>query len=238
MGAFFNLEPVAMTGSTTRKMIIPALFGLIGTGVLIWLGVWQLQRLEWKQGILSEIEQKMVAVPVAILPQNPQQDRSKYLSMKVSGTIQTPELHVLVSRKRIGAGYRIIVPFQMADRRVLLDRGFVLVEEKNQSRPTTDVTITGNLHWPDDRNSATPQNEVSGNIWFARDLDQMAKLLGTEPLLIVARSHTGDGIDPIAVDTSGIANDHLQYAITWFSLAIVWLGMTLFLLWRIKRPID
>ncbi len=76
---------------------------------------------------------------------------------------------------------------------------------------------------------------MDGNIWFARDIAELAAQLHTEPVLIIARSDTGDGIEPLPVDTAAIPNDHLQYAITWFSLAAVWLGMTAFLLWRIKR---
>jgi surfeit locus 1 family protein len=63
----------------------------------------------------------------------------------------------------------------------------------------------------------------------------MAAALGTEPVLIVARTDTGDGITPLPVDTAGIPNNHLNYALTWFCLAAVWLGMTLLLLWRIRR---
>jgi surfeit locus 1 family protein len=66
----------------------------------------------------------------------------------------------------------------------------------------------------------------------------MADALGTEPVMVVARLPTGDGIAPMPVDTAGIPNDHLNYAITWFSLAAVWLGMTGLALWRIRRRID
>ena len=45
---------------------------------------------------------------------------------------------------------------------------------------------------------------------------------------------TGE-IEPMPVDSSGIPNDHMNYAITWFSLAAVWLGMTAYLLWRIRQ---
>lgn len=55
--------------------------------------------------------------------------------------------------------------------------------------------------------------------------------------MVVIRTAEGaaQGIEPRPVDTSGIVNDHLEYAITWFSLAGVWAGMTLYLLWRIRR---
>ncbi|MEZ5867006.1 MAG: SURF1 family cytochrome oxidase biogenesis protein [Defluviimonas denitrificans] len=66
----------------------------------------------------------------------------------------------------------------------------------------------------------------------------MAKTLGTEPLLIVLKASEGDQARTAPVDTSAIPNDHLNYAITWFSLALVWAGMTGFLLWRIRQTAD
>ena len=65
----------------------------------------------------------------------------------------------------------------------------------------------------------------------------MADFLKTEPILIVARTVTlpDDPVDPLPVDGAGIPNDHLQYAITWFSLAAIWLIMTLTFLWRARN---
>ena len=71
-------------------------------------------------------------------------------------------------------------------------------------------------------------------IWFARDVDAMAAALNTKPILIVAREvsfHDGD-VTPFPVDTTRIPNDHLQYAITWFSLAAIWLAMTFYFVQR------
>ena len=97
--------------------------------------------------------------------------------------------------------------------------------------------MIGNLHWPDDRTGATPPNDVEGNIWFARDVAQMAQLLGTEPVLLVLREISAPDapVTPMPVDTSFIPNDHLQYAITWFLLAAIWAAMTGAYLWRLRR---
>lgn len=214
-------------------MIFPLVIGGLGCAILIALGTWQLRRLEWKQGVLAEIEAKIDAAPVS-LPAviDPSM---KYLPVMASGEIGTDELHVLVSRKQVGAGYLIIVPFTTVDgRRVLLDRGFVPEMAKDAPRGGGPATVIGNLHWPDDMNSSTPAPDLGRNIWFGRDIPEMADALDTEPVLIVARESTGEGIAPMPVGVEGIPNDHLQYAITWFSLCLVWLGMTLFLLWRIR----
>jgi len=65
----------------------------------------------------------------------------------------------------------------------------------------------------------------------------MAEVLGTEPVLVVTRklSEPEVGVSPLPVDTSGIPNDHLSYAITWFSLAVIWAAMTGFFIWRMRQ---
>ena len=65
----------------------------------------------------------------------------------------------------------------------------------------------------------------------------MAAALQTRPVLVVARQvdPTLPGIDALPVDTAAIPNDHMQYAITWFSLAALWLAMTVAFLRR-RRP--
>jgi len=99
------------------------------------------------------------------------------------------------------------------------------------------VRVVGNLHWPDDRLSSTPENDVPGNMWFARDIAQMAQVLETEPLMIIARevSPPEQGVTPLPVDTGHIPNDHLSYAITWFSLAAIWAAMTGVFIWRMRQ---
>jgi surfeit locus 1 family protein len=95
--------------------------------------------------------------------------------------------------------------------------------------------VVGNLDWPRETDSFTPAPDAKTGLWFARDVPAMAQALGTEATLIVARGSTGDGITPMPVDTSAIPNNHWQYAITWFLLAVAWLGMTSLWLWRIRR---
>ena len=215
-----------------RSILFLLIFGITGTGILIGLGIWQVQRLAWKQGILSEIEARIDDAAQA-LPDAPDVERDRYLPVEVSGVVGRTELHVLVSRKRIGAGYRIVVPFDTdGGRRVLLDRGFVRERDKQADRSSGLMRVTGNLHWPRETDRYTPPPDRDRNIWFARDVAAMGATLETEPLLIVAKSQTDLGVTPLPVDTTGIPNDHLQYAITWFSLAVIWAGMTAAFLWR------
>lgn len=219
-----------------RRILIPLIFGLTGAAILIALGVWQVQRLAWKEGVLADIEARIAADPVA-LPASPDPVADQYLPVAVTGQLGQPPLRVLVSRKQIGAGYRLITTLSTEERTILVDLGFIKVGKPIAAFADTPVTITGNLNWPDDRNSSTPDNDVAGNTWFARDIDEMAGVLGAEPLLLVARdtSETDPAATPLPVDTAAIPNDHLSYAITWFSLAAIWLVMTGYFLWRTTR---
>ena len=221
----------------SKRMIIPLLFGLIGCAILLSLGAWQVKRLAWKEAILAEIEANIAAAPLT-LPEDPTATDHKYMPVEVSGTYSGDELHVLFSLKQQGAGYRIIAKFSTdTGRDILIDRGYVPTPDKDQLRPGFAATVQGNLHWPEEIDSFTPEPDINGNIWFARDLPAMAAALGTEPVLIVARA--SDPVDtqlrPVPVTATGIPNDHLQYAITWFLLAAAWAGMTAYLLWRIRQ---
>lgn len=223
-----------------HRLLFALIIGLTGTGVLLWLGTWQVERLAWKRGILAEIDARIGGVPVT-LPDTPDPAADKYLPVAITGTTGAEELFVLVSQKQIGAGYRVISPFVTeTGRRILLDRGFIPVAQRDSHRSNGAAQITGNLHWPDDRNSSTPENDVAGNIWFARDIPAMADKLNTEPLLVIVRntSQTDAGVTPLPVDSSAIPNDHLNYAITWFSLAAIWASMTGFYIWRSRRKED
>ncbi len=223
----------------TRRMILPLLFGLVGAAILLGLGVWQMQRLAWKEGILAQIEAKISADP-APLPADPGPDPDQYLPVTLTGTFTGEGLDVLVSRKEIGAGYRIIAVMETGGRRVLVDRGFLLDEARDAPRPGAAaglVTINGNLLWPVEVDSFTPPPDAKTGLWFARDLPAMAAALNTEAVLVVQWASTLDDpmVEAMPVDTTNIPNDHLGYAVQWFGLAAVWLGMTAYLLWRIRR---
>lgn len=223
-----------------RKVVWPVLFGIVGAAILISLGIWQVQRLAWKEGVLAEIEARIGAAPVTV-PAAPDMEADRYLPVEATGEFQPEYVRVLVSQRRVGAGYRIISPFETDGRVLLVDRGVMPVAEGAPPLLEGEVTVTGNLHWPQEIDSFTPDNDATGNTWFSRDVPTLAAHLGAEPILIIARelSVSDAPVTPLPVDTSGIPNDHLNYAITWFSLAVVWLGMTAFLVWRItRRPTE
>ncbi len=220
-----------------KRFAVPLLIGIVGVAILCALGLWQLRRLEWKETALAQIAARIAADPVPI-PTHPDPETDRYLAVTATGTITGEEIHVLVSTRELGAAFRIVSLFLTEDgRRLLLDRGVVPSDAKDNPRPPVEATVTGNLLWPDETDAFTPDPDLATNIWFARDATRMSGELAAEPFLIVVRetSESGARVTPLPVDTAGIPNDHLQYAITWFGLALVWAGMTLYWITRIAR---
>ena len=218
-----------------RKLVFPILLGFVGVLLLSCLGIWQIQRLYWKTAILKNIEQKIVAKPIE-LPINLVPEKDQYRAVVVSGVTQSKEIHVLTSLKTIGPGFLVINPMILPNGRIIMvDKGFIPEDQKNLSRKHGQVKIVGNLLWPNEIDSFTPDPNLEKNIWFGRDLDKMAEFLGTDPILVVARKITPPNTSlPQRVGVH-LSNNHLSYATTWFSLAFVWFGMTILLVYRIKK---
>lgn len=220
-----------------KKLIGPMIFGIGGVAILLSLGFWQVRRLEWKETYLAEIEARIHAAP-QLLPTVPVETTDQYLPVEVTGHFGETGLRVLSSMKQIGPGHRLINRFETGDRSILVDRGFLRDGTDTPAPPTGDVTLRGNLMWPDETDNFTPEPDIAGGLWFARDVAAMASALGTEPVMLVVTevSYDPSPVTPAPVNTDNIPNDHQGYAITWFSLAAIWLAMTGYLIYRTVRP--
>lgn len=218
------------------KRVLFTVFSIAGTAVLGWLGNWQLDRLAWKQTVLEQIDQR-IAAPAVPVPLTPVPSADTYLPVFAEGRFGQEYIRVLVSQKRIGAGYRVISAFKTEGRRILVDRGFIDLSNSSDIQADQAVVVQGNLHWPDEVDGFTPAPDLEKNIWFARDVRALSEALQTQPILIVASqiSPPDQNIKPLEIDSSAIPNDHLQYAVTWFSLAAIWIMMSAAFLWRSRK---
>lgn len=203
-----------------------------------------MQRLAWKTAILDEIDATIAAAPVA-LPATPDPAEDQYRPVTAEGELAGDPLYVLVTIEGLGPGYRYIDALTTDDgRRVMVDLGWVPLDQlENPFTKFSRIALTGNLHWPDDKDDWTPEPDPKG-IWFTRDVPSIAAGLQAEQTLIVARDVQlldlvtplqSYPFQPLPLDSSGIKNDHLNYAITWFLLALVWVIMTGYLIYRIRQ---
>jgi surfeit locus 1 family protein len=230
---------------------------LAGLAVLIGLGVWQLKRLEWKQGLIAQIEARTKGPPItledAIALAGEGRDPN-YYRVRVNGRFHhAKELYLYaVSDGRVG--WHVITPLETEDGDVVLvDRGFVPDELKDPSaralgQAENVVTVTGIVRTPETQTVFTPNNEPKVNRWFWRDLAGMTRSMfpgsTTEvaPFFLEADKSEVPGGWPKGGQTRlEIPNNHLQYAITWFLLAAVLLivyGLYARSLYRPRPPLE
>ena len=165
------------------------------------------------------------------------------MSVFLEGKIKENEAHVYAPQKS-GLGYRIVSEFEWNKLPIMVDLGWIPKNKKNEIRPIGDARIVGYISYPDDHDdSFTPEPDIINNIWFSRFVPDMARQLKVKPFLVVAEQiqikENGlwtdyQSVKPLPISLN-IKNDHREYAITWFSLALVWFLMTIYLLWRIKQ---
>jgi surfeit locus 1 family protein len=217
-----------------RRLVFMAVIGLGGATILASLGVWQVHRLTWKEGLLDKIAEEISATPIPLVDGLVPEFR-RYAPVMITGKFNKGYIRMLASRKSIGPVYRIIRPFAVDGYgAVLVDTGWQTETAPVAPTPMSKLSLIGNLDIPNEADSFTPMPDLTSNIWFARDVPEMAKELGAENILVVLRETSGTnlGVTAWPVNTAGISNDHLQYALTWFSLAFIWLVMTAFFVFR------
>jgi len=204
--------------------------------LLIGLRVWQLQRLEWKQGLIAQIEARTKAEPVplaeAVTRARAGEDVS-YLRVRVEGRFDNAEERYLYAISDGTSGWHVITPLQTPEGDVvLIDRGFVpdaFKDPASRSGSQFDdaVTVTGLARPPEAQTLFIPDNEIQQNRWFWRDLGAMTRSMfpnGTKdvaPFFLEAERSDVPGGLPLGGQTRlDLPNSHLQYAITWFLLAL------------------
>ena|SRR5436190_2669429 len=234
---------------TTRRFPIGLTIATaIALAILVGLGTWQVQRLHWKEGLLAHIAALKAAPAQPVEPvldrlANGQDVEFTRVVAECPGLATAPFIE-LYGLKDGQAGVRLISACRapsLAYRTVLVDRGFV--GDTVSARPPVDpasqapFTLTGVLRTPDRRNLFTPPNQPPR--WFSRDIPGMGAALGAArpaPIFLMAETSTNPdwaALAPAPIPKE-ISNRHLEYAITWYGLAVALLGVyaAMLLKWR------
>jgi surfeit locus 1 family protein len=225
-----NTKSPTSNGVSFQPGLWPTLIAVPAILVLLGLGAWQVQRLAWKQALIDTVEAQLAAAPVA-LPSNVGDPQDwLYRRVTLSGHFHHDhEIHLLAQTKRGNLGYQIITPLERPDGSfVLVNRGWVPTERKDPaSRPEGlvegEVSIEGIVRLPWKQGLFIPDNDPAANIWFYGDLAAMAKQAGVAApeFMVEAGPAPNPGGFPIGGQTRvTFRNDHLQYALTWFALAV------------------
>jgi surfeit locus 1 family protein len=219
----------------TRKFpLIPTAFSFFGIILLLTLGTWQVQRLNWKNHLIAQIAQRALMPPVTLEPGKIDIESLKYRKIIVKGHfLNDKEVHLFTGAKQMRGepGYDIITPVEQADGTIILvDRGWVPANKKNPSlRPETlingEILITGMLQSGELPGIFTPENNPERNLWFWLDIPKIASFTGKTIGNVYVRALAGaddEGKLPMPGKANiEIRNDHLEYAIIWYSLAVI-----------------
>ncbi|MDF2118912.1 SURF1 family protein [Roseiarcaceae bacterium H3SJ34-1] len=240
-------------GAGLSSLAVPAVFALLALALLVSLGVWQLHRLTWKEGLLAQIDQRLNA-PATPLPPRAQwqslsQENDEYRHVSVTGRFEhDSEVYVFrTAGSGLGeAGFLVLTPLRLDDgSRILVNRGFVPERLRDPAtraagQTSGDVTVAGALRWPEERNLFTPADEPARRVWYTRDPVSMARALNLAdpaPFSIDADASVDEG-QPLhgGATVVSLRNDHLSYAVTWFGLAATLVGVFGVFAWRRLKP--
>lgn len=236
-----------------KQILWPTIAAAVSLVVLLGLGTWQMQRLAWKNDLIMQIEARAQAAPVSLdaaIAQWRESGDVEYLRIRFDGRfLNNGEAHLFTTHKG-RTGWRVIAPFQSGDHIVLVDRGFVPDQLKSPDKRAAgnakrDWSIVGLARASQAQGLFVPDNDPAANSWFWRDLSAMGTvLLATGeaarlvPFFVEAEAGEVPGGWPKGgVTRLALTNKHLEYALTWYGLAVTLLFVFgFFIRSRLRSP--
>jgi surfeit locus 1 family protein len=227
-----------------RSLIRLGLLTSLALACLVGLGVWQLQRLAWKENLIAEIEARVAARPVEA-PAEAEWARLapndyEYRHVRVTGAYefsrQTFVFRALEqARGRYsGLGYLVLTPLRLENgAHVIVNRGFIPADQKDRfAVPAPDAAgetvVTGLMRASEPRNWFTPADDPARGQWFTRDPAAIAAALNiarAAPFTIDADAGAPGELPQGGETVLAFPNNHLAYAFTWFGMALALLGV-------------
>jgi cytochrome oxidase assembly protein ShyY1 len=219
------------------------IFTLVMVIAFVALGVWQLQRRTEKHALIAALTERLAAAPDALPP--PSQwaaltpGTDEFRRVRFTATYQSRlDAMVYSSGSAVrpdvsGPGTWAFIPAQLAGGEIVaVNAGFVpntMQERGQQDRAVAQlitgapVALTGYIRFPEAAGMLTPAENLSKRLWFTRDHLAMAQALGwskVAPFYIDLEAPVpANGIPKPGPLEVHLNDDHMQYAITWFSLA-------------------
>jgi surfeit locus 1 family protein len=216
-----------------RPLLWPTVLSLPMLLICLALGAWQVERLFWKQDLIAQRQAAVAAAPAAVPKSLAEaRDMEFHHVSDVGVFLNDKEIFLGATSEGGGQGYQVLTPLlEPGGRVVFVDRGYIPAELKDPARRAAGqiagtVRMQGLLRLPPSGkpNWFLPDNRPDLNYWFWVDLAAMSaadKLDRVAPFYIDADATLNPGGWPKGgVTRLTLPNNHLQYAITWFSLAV------------------
>jgi surfeit locus 1 family protein len=239
-----------------RGLVLPGILAALALAILLGLGFWQLERLAWKQDLIARVGARTKA-PVVSIPaesewKNVTAENDEYRRVNATGRfLHDKEVLVYTVASELpgrlsGPGYLVLTPLELASgASVIVNRGFVPLDRKDadtrrQGQVAAAVTVTGLLRMPEETSYFTPANDTARDAWYRRDPAEIARARGLSraaPFMIDADATPNpDGLPQGGGTRVQFTNNHLQYAVTWFGIALALVGVFAAFAWqRLRR---
>lgn len=209
------------------------------------LGVWQMQRLAWKEALIARTDAAMRAAPLdaAVLPAS---DLASFEYRRISAQGHyDPRGAVLVTgTSTLGSGYWMLVPLRgAAGAPIYVNRGFLPIgttpDKALRTLPLAPVTVTGLLRLTEPDGTFLRGNRPREGRWYSRDIAAISATRGVQADARYFIDAQRDSPSTAGAPVPGLTlvtfpNNHLTYALTWFALALLSAGGAI-MLWR-RQP--
>ena len=205
------------------------------------LGYWQLQRLQWKNNLISSIELNFNSKTIDFPILNDADNKYEYMQTHIEGKFMVKQsMFFFRSNLKGESGYEIVVPFKTTlSKDVYVIIGWIPFDKKDEIdlRFINDEALTkieGSLIYSKKRKPLIPDNDISSNVWYlmnTEEMDIVNKLNTSNYLLKITDKNYFPQI-LIEFEPTNITNNHLQYAGTWFLLALVNTIMYIYFIYR------
>lgn len=231
-----------------RRLLVPGVFTIVSLAILVSLGVWQLQRKTWKEGLIATLETQLKAEPLPLPPPSQwagmTRDNSEFrrVTLRADAVADAKAIYLYTGASALRTdvkqpGYFVFSPARLPDGQiVVVNRGYLPVDRKGA--PLAGIAdITGYIRWPESPGWFMTEHDAKGDIWFVRDPAAMAKARGwgaVAPFYIDQEAPVPpQGLPRPGPLTVKLKNDHLGYAITWFGLAASLVAVSL--AWAVRE---
>lgn len=209
------------------------------------LGVWQLERLHWKTGLIARVETRIAAPPRAAPSPAEWSPELAYTKVRARGVLLHERETLVLAVTELGPGFWVLTPLQTEGGFILINRGFVPSERRDASRRTAgqtdgEVIVTGLMRASEPRGGFLRTNAPEQGRWYSRDVEAIARamqLSEVAPYFIDADAAANPGGFPVGgLTVVTFRNSHLAYAITWFVLASFGLGAAILI--HVRRELQ
>ena len=185
------------------------------------LGTWQIHRLQWKLDLISEINNGLNSEPVFYSNTN----IKNYQKVKFSGIFDFKKQIYLYSLNNKGKpGYDIITPLKTNSNEILLiNRGWIQKDQKNNKKINKIISnsFEGILKKITKPNPFKPDNDIENNIWYSLNLKDLESFTGYKlSNFVLFLQNNQNTLVENKIVSPDLPNNHLKYAITWYSVAL------------------